>query len=131
MSGAASVTRRAAGVLEDSAVIVHSLKTPGSAFRESQNWHQVQSKWKAAFLRKYLRPKGMPIQSLINKAFDSCFGHLLLRSEMTVFCLLLTKAASGAWPHSLTPEASCEQVGMSYGLWERGQKDRVSVFWKR
>ena len=121
-------------MLEGSAVLAFS-KSPCSAFGESQNWHQVQSKWTAVFLRKHLLLKGLLIHSVfVNKAFDSCFGQLLLRSEMMVSCSSLTKAASGAWslfPYTTGPAASSPPALGAHEcvLWggERGQKDWKSL----
>lgn len=90
------------------------------------------------FLRKHLLLKGMPIHFLFcNKAFDSCFEHLLFRSEMMVLCLLITKAVPGAWSlilalqRQLLPALQLwEQVDVSYWVGE-GTKDWISVPWKR
>lgn len=67
------------------------------------------------FLRKHLLLKGMPIHFLFcNKAFDSCFEHLLFRSEMMVLCLLITKAVPGAW--SLIPRTTAPAAPSSAAL---------------
>lgn len=124
--------RRIAGVSE-SAIIVQSLKV--NAVLLGTVRPGIRSKWMAVLLRKHLLLKGMLIHFLsCRKAFDSCFECLLLRLEMMVLCLSLTKNASGAgslFPFTTGPAAPSPQALGAHGCvlchGEQGKKDWKSL----
>lgn len=61
---AASVTRRIAGVLEESAITVCFLKAPAVPLWAVRTGMRSRVKWKAVYVRKHLLLKGMLIHSL-------------------------------------------------------------------
>lgn len=78
-------------------------KSPCRAFVGSQNWRQSRVKWKAVYIRKRLLLKGMLIHSLSYYQGTWLMLWTFAVQIRDVLCLLLTKAASGAWflfPHT-------------------------------